>query len=176
MEYSEHEFFLLALGLALVGDAAEQALLRFFEGIEEDVGEQVAELVSDDVVLLGGDELDERFPLGLYDDHLDVVLDDQYLVAVFDGLAGLAEDLLGQDVGQRHAAYVVHVDLLLDVEALQLWEEPVLVLLVDQHLLAASVDDVALELLLVRCGLLGQDLLDLALQLASDVVFLAYLN
>lgn len=39
LEDSEHQLFLLALGFALVGGAVEQTLLRFFEGIEEDVGE-----------------------------------------------------------------------------------------------------------------------------------------
>lgn len=94
MKYSEHEVFLLLLGFGLAGSAVEETLLWFFKGIKEDVREQVAKLISDDVVLLGGDELNERFLLGLNDDHLDIVLDDQYLITFLDGLVSLTKDLL----------------------------------------------------------------------------------
>lgn len=37
----------------------------------------------------------------------------------------------------------------------------------------ASIDDITFKLLLVGCGLFGQDFFDLVLQLTSDVIFLA---
>ena len=79
-------------------------------------------------------------------------------------------------MSQCHASYVINVYLLFDVQSLQLWEELVLVLLIHQYLLIASIDDIPFEFLLVRCGLLRQYLFDLVLQLASDVVFLADFN
>lgn len=65
--------------------------MRVEEGIDEDVREQVAELIGDDIVFFGGCELDHGFLSGFCDDHSDIFFDDKYLISVFDDFVGVSE-------------------------------------------------------------------------------------
>ena len=100
----------------------------FIEGVEEDIGQKVAELVSDDIVLARGDKLNQSFSAGLCDDHLDILLDNQHFITLLNGLVCLAKDLFCKEVGESHTADVVDMDALFYLQALQFWEEAILVM------------------------------------------------
>lgn len=150
----------------------ESCLWVLAEGIQEDIGKQVAKLVSNNVILLSRHKLDECLAAWLGYDHADILFDDQHLIALLDGLMRLTEDLLRQQMRQSHRPHVINIYALLYLQALQFGEEFVLVFLRDQHLLTTSVDDKALKLFLH--GLSGTllDFTNAVLQLASYVVFL----
>lgn len=158
--------YLLGVGFALHG------LLGVQQRVDEDVGQQETKLVCDDVVLLGGDELNHGLLPGLGYHHFDILLDDQHLVTILYHFISMPEDLLGQQVSQGHAAHIVDMDPFDQVEPPQLGEESIFILFVDQHLHVPRVDDVALKLFLVLRSLLGNHLLDLGLELSSYVVLL----
>lgn len=64
----------------------------------EDVGEQVAKLVSDDIILLGGDEFYKCLLFRLYYDHFYILLYDKYFIPLFYGLVSLSKDFLSQQM------------------------------------------------------------------------------
>lgn len=84
--------------MGVVGSRSSSGKCGFWvltERVQEDIGKQVAKLVSNDVILARRHKLDECLASRFRDDHADILLDDQHLIAFFNGLMRFAEDLLG---------------------------------------------------------------------------------
>ena len=88
------------------------------ERIVEDVGEEEAKLISNDIIFGAGGKLDHSSLSRFNDLHPDVLLDHQVLIPILNRHLRVPEYLLGQQHRQGQPSRVIHCDLLLYPHAL----------------------------------------------------------